>query len=163
MQRRGTSPGTVRARSHAGARRRVRTVLAKPGVECSPDLPHGLRRVSESAPMRRRRVGRHRRRCSRPIRGGDSIYDKLLTGEPILPARTANQYLARFAVRAGNIGSPWKRCFNLKVGGTFLKGIPGYPLPEGKCLKFKKTIYGLKQAPIKLLSFVQRGIRQMRS
>jgi hypothetical protein len=62
--------------------------LAKPGVECSPDLPRGLRRVSESAPISRRRVGRHRRRCSRPTRGGDSIYDKSLTGEPILPART---------------------------------------------------------------------------
>jgi hypothetical protein len=34
-----------------------------------------------------------------------------LTGEPILPARTANQYLARywFAVRAGKIGSPVRR------------------------------------------------------
>jgi hypothetical protein len=31
-----------------------------------------------------------------------------LTGEPILPARTANQYLARywFAVRAGKFSSP---------------------------------------------------------
>jgi hypothetical protein len=38
----------------------------------------------------------------------DSIYDKSLTGEPILPSRTANQYLARywFAVRDGKIGSP---------------------------------------------------------
>ena len=42
---------------------------------------------------------------------------------------------------------------------VFLKGIPGYPLPEGKCLKLKKTIYG----PHQLLSFVQRGMRQMRS
>jgi hypothetical protein len=35
----------------------------------------------------------------------------LMTGEPILPARTANQYLARywFAVRAGKIGSPVMR------------------------------------------------------
>ncbi len=34
--------------------------------------------------------------------------DKSLTGEPILPSRTANQYLARhwFAVRDGKIGSP---------------------------------------------------------
>jgi hypothetical protein len=34
-----------------------------------------------------------------------------MTGEPILPARTANQYLARFwfAVRAGKIGSPVMR------------------------------------------------------
>ena len=31
---------------------------------------------------------------------------------------------------------------------VFLKGIPGYPLTEGKCLKLKKPIYGLKQAPI---------------
>jgi hypothetical protein len=44
----------------------VRTVLAKPGVECSPDLPRGLRRVSESAPISRRRVGRHRQRCIDP-------------------------------------------------------------------------------------------------
>ena len=44
----GITPGTVR------------TVLANPGVECSPDLPRGLRRVSESAPISRRRVGRHR-------------------------------------------------------------------------------------------------------
>ena len=27
---------------------------------------------------------------------GDPIYDKPLTGEPILPSRTANQYLARY-------------------------------------------------------------------
>jgi hypothetical protein len=35
----------------------------------------------------------------------------LLTGEPILPAQTANQYLARcwFAVCAGKIGSPVRR------------------------------------------------------
>ena len=113
MQRRGnTDPGTVR------------TVLAKPGVECSPDLPRGLRRVSESTPISRKRAGRHRQRCSCPTRGGDSIYDKSLTGEPILPSRTANQYLATgepnlpsrtanqylarywFAVRDGKIGSP---------------------------------------------------------
>jgi hypothetical protein len=98
VQRRGTAPGTVRARplTTEGARRRVRTVLAKPGVECSPDLPRGLRRVSESAPISRRRVDQYRR-CNRPTRGGDSIYDRqigLLTGEPILPAQTANQYLA---------------------------------------------------------------------
>ena len=31
---------------------------------------------------------------------------------------------------------------------VFLKGIPGYPLLEGKCLKLKKPIYWLKQAPI---------------
>jgi hypothetical protein len=62
-------------RPHAGARRRVRTVLANPGVKCSPDLPRGLRRVSESAPINRRRVDRHRR-CIRPTRAGDSIDDK---------------------------------------------------------------------------------------
>jgi hypothetical protein len=75
VQRRGGAPGTVRARPQAGAWRRVRTVLAKPGVECSPDLPRGLRRVSESTPISRRRVDRHRR-CSRRTRARDSIYDK---------------------------------------------------------------------------------------
>jgi hypothetical protein len=35
----------------------------------------------------------------------------LLTGEPLLPAQTANQYLATYwsAVRAGKIGSPVMR------------------------------------------------------
>jgi hypothetical protein len=35
-------------------------------------------------------------------------FDKSLTGEPILPSRTADQYLARYwsAVRDGKIGSP---------------------------------------------------------
>jgi hypothetical protein len=47
--------------------------------------------------------------------------DKSLTGEPILPARPANQYLARywFAVRAGKIGSPVK---DLSVGSIFSVG-----------------------------------------
>jgi hypothetical protein len=54
-------------------KRCVRTVLTKPGGECSPDLSRGLRRVSESAPISRRRGGLHRR-CNRPTRGGDSIY-----------------------------------------------------------------------------------------
>ena len=39
-------------------------------------------------------------------------------------------------------------------GQVFLKGIPGYPLPEGKCLKLEKTIYGIKQAPINYFRFV---------
>ena len=56
-------------------RHRVRTVLAKPGVECSPDLPVVCGELSESAPISHRRVGRHPR-CSRPTCGGDSIYDK---------------------------------------------------------------------------------------
>ena len=89
VRRRGASPGTVQAGPHAGAEARV----------------------SESAPISRRRVGRHCR-CSRLTRGGDSIYhDKCLTREPILPARTANQYRARYwsAVRAGKIGSPARR------------------------------------------------------
>jgi len=30
---------------------------------------------------------------------GDSVYDKSLTGEPTLPARTANQYLAKYCSR----------------------------------------------------------------
>ena len=49
---------------------------------------------------------------------GDSIYDKSLTGEPILPSRTANQYLARywFAVRDGKIGSPVRDWFAVRDG-----------------------------------------------
>ena len=49
------------------------------------------------------------------------VGDKSLTGEPILPARPANQYLARywFAVRAGKIGSPVK---DLSVGSIFSVG-----------------------------------------
>jgi hypothetical protein len=37
-----------------------------------------------------------------------------MTGEPILPARTADQHLARYwsAVRAGKIGSPVMRFIN---------------------------------------------------
>jgi hypothetical protein len=45
-------------------------------------------------------------------------------GEPILPARTADQYLARYwsAVRAGKIGSPVMRF--IKLDGTlFLKAL----------------------------------------
>jgi hypothetical protein len=37
---------------------------------------------------------------------GSFIADKSLTGEPILPSRTANQFW--FAVRDGKIGSPVK-------------------------------------------------------
>jgi hypothetical protein len=51
---------------------------------------------------------------------------------------------------------------------VFLKGIPGYPLPEGKCLKLKKTIYGLKQAPINYFPlckevFAKCGLKQLES
>jgi hypothetical protein len=31
---------------------------------------------------------------------------------------------------------------------VYLKNIPGYDLPKGKCLRLKKTIYGLVQAPL---------------
>jgi hypothetical protein len=53
----------------------------------------------------------------------DSIYDKSLTGEPILPSRTADQYLARYwsAVRDGKIGSPVRdlsaRCYHAGRAG----------------------------------------------
>jgi hypothetical protein len=87
-------------------RRNVRTVLAKPGVKCSPDLPRGLRRVSESAPISHRRVGRHRR-CSRPTCGRDSIYDKL--PEPVNQfywrEPPVNQYLVK-AIYHG-VWQPW--------------------------------------------------------
>jgi hypothetical protein len=55
----GPPPGPCGQGSTQVQRRRVRTVLAMPGVECSPDLPRGLRRVSKSAPISRRRVSRH--------------------------------------------------------------------------------------------------------
>ena len=183
MQRRGTTPGTVRAKMpHAGARRRVRTVLAKPGVKCSPDLPRGLRRVSESAhnkPQTRRsapmkvqwsppaggtqttrevratfvqssRGALHLRGAflpersrgwspgvARPVSIGphsgvrspvihqfpplgfdprrDSIYDKSLTGEPILPSRTANQYLANQPLHRSGYASLGRVCTLRKV------------------------------------------------
>ncbi len=60
--------------------------------------------MGESAPISRRRVGWHRRRCSRPTCGGDSIYDKSLTGEPILPSPKSGQILIRGSRR--KIGSP---------------------------------------------------------
>jgi hypothetical protein len=55
----------------------------------------------------------------------------LLTGEPILPAQTANQYLARywFAVCAGKIGSPVRRFITNRVppaGGTAAPSVPIY-------------------------------------
>jgi hypothetical protein len=54
-----------------------------------------------------------------------------MTGEPILPARTANQYLAIywFAVRAGKIGSPVRRFIINRVppaGGTAAPSVPIY-------------------------------------
>jgi hypothetical protein len=30
---------------------------------------------------------------------------------------------------------------------VYMKAVPGFPLPEGKCLKLRKSIYGLVQAP----------------
>ena len=49
---------------------------------------------------------------------------------------------------------------------VYLKGIPGFELPPGKCLRLKKTIYGLVQAPLsyfKLCKEVYRkvGLRQL--
>ncbi len=51
---------------------------------------------------------------------------------------------------------------------VFLKGIPGYPLPEGKRLKLKKPIYGLKQAPINYFRlckevYAKCGLKQLES
>jgi hypothetical protein len=64
----------------------------------------------------------------------------LLTGEPILPARTANQHLARywFAVRAGKIGSSVRRFIN-RVPPGIEPGMLSYlnlsrPWPPGVCV-----------------------------
>ena len=51
---------------------------------------------------------------------------------------------------------------------VYLKGIPGFELPKGKCLRLKKTIYGLVQAPLsyyKLCKEVYQkvGLRQLDS
>jgi len=72
----------------------VRTVLSKPGVECSPDLP----RVAASE---RERTHKSQTRRSAPTkvqpshpRGGARFMMNILTCELFLPSRTANQYLA---------------------------------------------------------------------
>ena len=49
---------------------------------------------------------------------------------------------------------------------VYLKGIPGYDLPPGKCLRLKKTIYGLVQAPLSYFKlckevYAKVGLRQL--
>jgi hypothetical protein len=49
---------------------------------------------------------------------------------------------------------------------VYLKGIPGYDLPKGKCLRLKKTIYGLVQAPLSYFKlckevYAKVGLRQL--
>jgi hypothetical protein len=49
---------------------------------------------------------------------------------------------------------------------VYLKGIPGYDLPKGKCLRLKKTIYGLVQAPLSYFKlckevYAKVGVRQL--
>ena len=49
---------------------------------------------------------------------------------------------------------------------VYLKGVPGYELPKGKCLLLKKTIYGLVQAPLSYFKFCKEvyakvGLRQL--
>ena len=61
----------------------------------------------------------------------DSIYDKSenrLTGEPILPARSANQSRCWFAVRTGKIGSPVRRFIILRSSSP----PPSSPPPQGE-------------------------------
>jgi hypothetical protein len=58
-----------------------------------------------------------------------------------------------------------RRC--LPEEQVFLKDIPGYPFPEGKCLKLKKT-NGLKQAPINYFRlckevYAKCGLKQLES
>jgi hypothetical protein len=62
-----------------------------------------------------------------------------MTGEPILPARTADKYLARYwsAVGAGKIGSPVKRFIINRVppaGGTAAPSVPIYASAYGCAL-----------------------------
>jgi len=49
---------------------------------------------------------------------------------------------------------------------VYLKGIPGFDLPKGKCLSLKKTIYGLVQAPLSYFKLCKEvyckiGLRQL--
>jgi hypothetical protein len=49
---------------------------------------------------------------------------------------------------------------------VYLKGIPGKDLPKGKCLRLKKTIYGLVQAPLSYFKlckevYAKVGLRQL--
>jgi hypothetical protein len=49
---------------------------------------------------------------------------------------------------------------------VFLKGIPGYDLPKVKCLRLKKTVYGLVQAPLSYFKlckevYAKVGLRQL--
>jgi len=51
---------------------------------------------------------------------------------------------------------------------VYLKGIPGFDLPSGKCLRLKKTIYGLVQAPLSYFRLCKEvykkvGLRQLDS
>jgi hypothetical protein len=67
---------------------------------------------------------------------GSSNSRNRLTGEPILPARTANQHLARywFAVRAGKIGSPVRRFIRRRRRGVSVTRTERKPgeVQEGK-------------------------------
>ena len=49
---------------------------------------------------------------------------------------------------------------------VYLKGIPGFDLPKDKCLRLKKTIYGLVQAPLSYFKLCKEvhgkiGLRQL--
>ena len=49
---------------------------------------------------------------------------------------------------------------------VYLKGIPGFDLPKGKCLRLEKTIYGLVQAPLSYFKLCKEvhgkiGLRQL--
>jgi hypothetical protein len=55
----------------------------------------------------------------------------------------------------------------LSEGETvYMEQIPGFPLPKGKCLKLKRTLYGLVQAPLAFYKFCREvyinvGYRQL--
>jgi hypothetical protein len=102
--------------------------------------------VSESAPISRRRVGRHRQRCSRPTRGGDSIYDEFLTGELFSPSCTTNQYLARywFAVRDGKNSSPVRNSSESTARPTtrLFQSIPRPACDAGCSMLHARVVFG---------------------
>jgi hypothetical protein len=49
---------------------------------------------------------------------------------------------------------------------VYMEQIPGFPIPKGKCLKLKRTLYGLVQTPLAFYKlcrevYISAGYRQL--
>jgi hypothetical protein len=95
---RGWSPGVARSVSIGPHRGWGRSHRRSIHAPLWGSIPRGIRFMIN-------------RMTGEPILPARTADQYLATGEPILPARTADQYLARYwsAVRAGKIGSPVMR------------------------------------------------------